>query len=121
MIAIRHGVEALQKKHPKLSKDGLNGGPVPLEGLVEDTRSNSAAVEASLDWIKARRVVTTVRTTHDTYFYKHEVEAEAGIWVPHLAFLVAVQLSGMPIQSNPDRPYAGHIPLGAKRPRSTPV
>lgn len=122
---IRGAVEALHIAHPLLNVDGLepsDGGtqPTPLEVLVHEAERFPDQVEACMSWLAVCQRVRPYRATHDTYRYKHEVEATVGRWVSHTSFLVAVQLSGLRMEPNPDRPWAGLLPLGVRRPGATP-
>ena len=121
---IRKAVEELHRAHPLLSVDGLRPqhgtDPTPLSAVIVDAENFPDQIEACMSWLAVCQRVKPYRTSHDTYRYKHEVEATIGRWVSHTSFLVAVQLSGLRMEPNPDRPWAGLLPLGVRRPGATP-
>lgn len=122
---LQRAIVGLQASHPNLGIDGLR--PVgaicetDAQHLAYGLKDHGEAIAACRMWLAACPRTKNARTTHDTYSYKHEVEAVTGYWIPHLAFLVAVQLSGLTMTPNPDRRWAGRLPLGTKRPGGIPT
>lgn len=118
---IKRAVTELRGEHSGFSVDGLT--PLafatevpPIEAVIAEAERFPDQIEACMFWLATCQRVKPYRTTHDTYQYKHEVEAVIGRWVSHTSFLVAVQLSGLRMIPNPDRPYAGLLQLGLRRP-----
>ena len=121
MTDIRAACTSLKDAYPALCRHGLapmRPGDLPdgLECIVEEARRFPDQIEECRMWLRGCNVTQAVRTTHDTYAYKHEVEAGVGHWVSHLSLLVADQHEGVPMEQSTDRPYAALLPLGAKRP-----
>lgn len=120
---VHDAIAALQEHHPNLGVDGLRSLGEPCRTNSHDLayclKDHGEALAACRMWLAACPRTKTQRTTHDTYSYKHEVEAVAGIWIPHLALLVAAQMAGLPVTQSRERSWAGLLPLGAKRPGAT--
>ena len=120
----KDAVAALHGAWPWLAIDGLcSPGKeelTPRGALVREAERFEAEIEICRKWLQECTVTKTVRTSHDTYRYKHEVEAWAGVWIPHFAMLVAAQLEGLPLEANPVRQWAALLPLGKVRPGALP-
>jgi len=119
---IVQAVFALKAQYPQLCVDALcYDGPPPyrdgVEQIVADALRNRNQVQPCIDWIGRRKRAQTFCRQYDTYSYKHAVEYEVGFWVSHMSFLVAVQVTGVVMEADPDRLWAGSLkisPAGIK-------
>ena len=119
-MSIKQAVRELQDLHPMMSIDGLrpidDSEPTGLLDLIAEAERFPDQIEACRIWLSCCQRVKQNRTTYDTYTYKHEVEARVGRWVSHMSFIVAAHLEDFRLEPNPDRPWAGLLPLGKRRP-----
>ncbi len=120
MTDISQAVIELHDLHPMMSIDGLrpidDSEPTGLLDLIAEAKRFPEQIAACQIWLAVCPVTKQNRTTHDTYSYKHEVEAIMDRWISHMSFIVAAHLEGFRIEPNPDRPWAGLLPLGKRRP-----
>lgn len=122
MITIREAVTSLKEEYPDMCEHGLadtfqGARPVHLDELITEAERWPQLIELCRTWLSQCPQVKTMRWQEDTYSYKNEVEAWSGVtWIPHIAVLVAARQLGLPMEQNKARPYAGRLPLGAKRP-----
>lgn len=121
MITIEQAVAELKTAWPQMRIDGLypdrwHPEPDSVERLTYEALRWPEQINECVDWLTECRLIKTHRRHIDTYTYKHEVESWIGHWVSHTSFLVAVQMQGLDMIENPDRLWAGLLPLGAKRP-----
>ena len=121
MISVRTAVTGLKADYPGTCVHGLAdmGEPAPaaLEEVIYEAMRWPKLTQLCRAWLTQCPQITTMRTELDTYSYKNEIEVWAGVpWIPHIAVLVAARQLKIPMEQNPNRPYAALLPLGAKRP-----
>jgi hypothetical protein len=121
MITVREAVAEIKADYPGMCVHGLAdmGTPAPatLKEIYAEAKRWSHLTQLSRTWLSLCPRITSVRSEEDTYSYKNEIEVWSGVaWVPHIAVLVAARQLGIPMEQNPNRPYAALLPLGAKRP-----
>lgn len=121
MITIREAVAEIKTEWPAMTVHGLAdmGTPAPatLEAVVAEAKRWPRLTQLCRAWLTQCPQISSMRHEEDTYSYKNEIEVWSGVpWVPHIAVLVAARQLKIPMEQNPNRPYAALLPLGAKRP-----
>jgi hypothetical protein len=121
MITVREAVAEMKADYPGLCVHGLAnmGTPAPatLTDVVAEARRWPQLIQLCRSWLSQCPQIANIRSERDTYTYKNEIEVWSGVsWVPHIAVLVAARQLGIPMEQNPNRPYAALLPLGARRP-----
>jgi hypothetical protein len=121
VITVREAVAEMKADYPGLCVHGLAnmGTPAPatLTDVVAEARRWPQLIQLCRSWLSQCPQIANIRSERDTYTYKNEIEVWSGVsWVPHIAVLVAARQLGIPMEQNPNRPYAALLPLGAKRP-----
>ena len=121
MITVREACAAMKTDYPGTCVHGLAdmGAPAPsaLTDVVAEAKRWPTFTQICRAWLTQCPQIASMRHEEDTYSYKNEIEVWSGVaWIPHIAVLVAARQLGIPMEQNPNRPYAALLPLGAKRP-----
>lgn len=121
MTELTDAVSRLRDRYPHIGPHGLQPlglwhNPLSLPHLHERAEAHRGSITVCRSWLRDCSHTKHITPRLDTYAYKHELENALGVWVPHFAMLVAAELEGLDMRSNPDRPWAACLPLGTKRP-----
>ena len=121
MITVREACAAMKADYPGTCVHGLAdmGTPAPatLKEVYAEAKRWPTFTQICRAWLTQCPQIASMRHEEDTYSYKNEIEVWSGVaWIPHIAVLVAARQLGIPMEQNPNRPYAALLPLGAKRP-----
>jgi len=121
MISLREAAAEIKAEWPAMTVHGLAdmGTPAPatLEEVIAEAMRWPQLTQLCRAWLTQCPQIASMRPELDTYSYKNEIEVWSKVaWVPHIAVLVAARQLKIPMEQNPNRPYAALLPLGAKRP-----
>lgn len=119
---IAAAVDRLAAQFPHLVVDGLcrdyntKNPAAGRDAVLADVIRWPEMVQQCVDWLEQCSKTKGFNRRTDTYGFKHEVEQHVGNWVSHTALLVASQVLEMDLEHSKDRPWAGALRIGRKRP-----
>lgn len=120
--AVLDAIIALRNQFPGYTIDGIGPGPgdkvqASLDQIYCDALRHTHHFDMCNAWMDQCKFGKRFDRLHDTYTLKHEIEVlNPCRWVSHASLLIALQMRGIELKRNPDRPWAALIKV-SRRPK----